>query len=394
MTTTQLTEQQLKTLRGLTAKHPFDMLIFGGYICTTCTPKDADDPDDNVNWPCPALIEAGLDRTTANLYVFGHQDAVEVLGRQINDLHAKLRQADVEKRQLQDQAAAALRERDLARAGDQQEYPTAHAYDAACAAVNKHRSRADTLRRAMQAIIDGIETRPEPTEMPACDYLDVIETQAQTAIAEDIKARNNNPDVDLIGLAADIDLLRGLLNMSLRSNVMCEHRLAHGPDALTEHLRKCSPATRSIVAHTGTIDEQIQSFIAQGWKWDGNVEYVCGKRLRVLIGPEPTAMVDDLPVFAHLPSPAPPASQPASEPLRHPFEDAVAEPADRRRLYTQGGIAALLDSVACPGCGSAAGKSCFNKATGDDKISACEARYEAAGLGLSPHPSTPQQEGH
>lgn len=35
--------------------HEYDELIFGGFICTHCTPDDCDDPDDNVYWPCPSL---------------------------------------------------------------------------------------------------------------------------------------------------------------------------------------------------------------------------------------------------------------------------------------------------------------------------------------------------
>jgi len=46
--------------RDLLAAHDWDELIFGGFICLTCTPDDCDDPDDNVAWPCPPLRTAGV----------------------------------------------------------------------------------------------------------------------------------------------------------------------------------------------------------------------------------------------------------------------------------------------------------------------------------------------
>lgn len=45
---------------GLVDLHEWDELIFGGFYCTHCTPDDADDPDQNVYWPCPTLREAGM----------------------------------------------------------------------------------------------------------------------------------------------------------------------------------------------------------------------------------------------------------------------------------------------------------------------------------------------
>jgi hypothetical protein len=55
---------EVETLRAqrdrLLALHEYDELIFGGYICTHCTPDDADDPDQNVYWPCPSLRAVGV----------------------------------------------------------------------------------------------------------------------------------------------------------------------------------------------------------------------------------------------------------------------------------------------------------------------------------------------
>lgn len=45
---------------GLIELHDWDELIFGGFYCMHCTPDDADDPDDNVYWPCPTLRAAGM----------------------------------------------------------------------------------------------------------------------------------------------------------------------------------------------------------------------------------------------------------------------------------------------------------------------------------------------
>ncbi|MFI1194036.1 hypothetical protein ACH4T9_12375 [Micromonospora sp. NPDC020750] len=53
----------------LIKQHEYDELIFGGFLCLTCTPEAAydEDPDLTVMWPCPTLRAAGMtdDEATA-----------------------------------------------------------------------------------------------------------------------------------------------------------------------------------------------------------------------------------------------------------------------------------------------------------------------------------------
>jgi hypothetical protein len=46
----------------LIKQHEYDELIFGGFLCLTCTPEAAynEDPDLTVMWPCPPLRAAGM----------------------------------------------------------------------------------------------------------------------------------------------------------------------------------------------------------------------------------------------------------------------------------------------------------------------------------------------
>jgi hypothetical protein len=46
-------------LTALIKEHDWDELIFGGFVCLTCSPDEGDDPD-VVAWPCPALRAAGM----------------------------------------------------------------------------------------------------------------------------------------------------------------------------------------------------------------------------------------------------------------------------------------------------------------------------------------------
>jgi hypothetical protein len=52
--------------------HEWDELVFGGYICTHCTPADADDPEQNVGFPCPPLRDAGVTEEMAAKIITDH----------------------------------------------------------------------------------------------------------------------------------------------------------------------------------------------------------------------------------------------------------------------------------------------------------------------------------
>lgn len=74
-----LNPQQITDLMVLVATHPFDELVFGGYICATCTPECCDDPDNNVGWPCPELTGAGMTSVAATLFVHGFNEGMRVV---------------------------------------------------------------------------------------------------------------------------------------------------------------------------------------------------------------------------------------------------------------------------------------------------------------------------
>lgn len=75
----EVRQQQVKY--ALLTLHEFDELIFGGFYCMHCTPDDADDPDQNVYWPCPPLREAGVDDIEAVAIISAHRAAIEAKHR-------------------------------------------------------------------------------------------------------------------------------------------------------------------------------------------------------------------------------------------------------------------------------------------------------------------------
>ncbi|UBU09998.1 hypothetical protein [Nonomuraea gerenzanensis] len=68
--------------------HQYDELIFGGFVCVTCTPnwETGDDPDDNVAWPCQALRDVGVT----------NEDAIAII---------KARRAEIERRAAREAGA-------------------------------------------------------------------------------------------------------------------------------------------------------------------------------------------------------------------------------------------------------------------------------------------------
>lgn len=52
--------------------------------------------------------------------------------------------------------------------------------------------------------------------------------------------------------------------------------------ALVEHVKDCLGADGVLVAQSGALDSEVEQLIAAGWIWDGTVQYVAGKRVRVL----------------------------------------------------------------------------------------------------------------
>lgn len=66
---------------ALIEQHQYDELIFGGFICTHCTPDDCDDPDDNVYYPCPSLRAVGVTDDDAIGIIKAHRAEVEARAR-------------------------------------------------------------------------------------------------------------------------------------------------------------------------------------------------------------------------------------------------------------------------------------------------------------------------
>lgn len=72
------------TLAELIKAHEYDELIFGGFICLTCTPDE--DPD-VVAWPCPPLRAAGMTDAHAIAHIENHRLRIELRDKG-NDLLA------------------------------------------------------------------------------------------------------------------------------------------------------------------------------------------------------------------------------------------------------------------------------------------------------------------
>lgn len=61
--------------------HEWDELLFGGIYCMHCTPDDADDPDQNVYWPCPPLRAAGVTDEEAVAHINAERAEIEARHR-------------------------------------------------------------------------------------------------------------------------------------------------------------------------------------------------------------------------------------------------------------------------------------------------------------------------
>lgn len=61
-----------------------------------------------------------------------------------------------------------------------------------------------------------------------------------------------------------------------------------GVDVLVEHLTECGKPDAVIVVD-GNGDDVIATLLGAGWTYDGNVEYVAGKRIRNLVPPPDVA---------------------------------------------------------------------------------------------------------
>ena len=71
----EVRQQQVKD--ALLKLHEYDELVFGGFYCMHCTPDDADDPDQNVYWPCQRLREVGVTDVEAVAIISAHRAAIE-----------------------------------------------------------------------------------------------------------------------------------------------------------------------------------------------------------------------------------------------------------------------------------------------------------------------------
>lgn len=74
-------------MQSLIETHEYDELIFGGFICLTCSPgedsEDYGDPDTTVYWPCPTLREAGVSDADAIAHIQARRAAIEAEARRM-----------------------------------------------------------------------------------------------------------------------------------------------------------------------------------------------------------------------------------------------------------------------------------------------------------------------
>ncbi len=119
----------------------------------------------------------------------------------------------------------------------------------------------------------------------------MTETPARTR--EDLEA-------EIARLTRELVVVQAALQVSMRSNVMCRHRLATTADELAEHLVECHAGVSALVCQEGSADEQVNLLVEQGWTLDPHIEYVAGKRIRLLTQPtgEPLSLLDETPVSA------------------------------------------------------------------------------------------------
>jgi hypothetical protein len=72
-------------LPALLKRHEYDELIFGGFMCLTCSPKEGEEgyglPETTVTWPCPPLFAAGLTGEQGVEHVKARRAAVEAAAK-------------------------------------------------------------------------------------------------------------------------------------------------------------------------------------------------------------------------------------------------------------------------------------------------------------------------
>lgn len=64
---------------------------------------------------------------------------------------------------------------------------------------------------------------------------------------------------------------------------------------LASHVEDCLNSDAVVVAD-GNADEIVESMLESGWTWDGKVEHVEGKRIRVLTPPPGVYIGHQLPI--------------------------------------------------------------------------------------------------
>jgi hypothetical protein len=101
------------------------------------------------------------------------RDAVlAVRDEQIEELTDRHRRLGIELKHWQTVIVPELRrERDLAIAHDRQPYPTAHAYDRACAALHKHRDRAELLTHTLGEVLNTFRTVRDDATRTTVGYI-------------------------------------------------------------------------------------------------------------------------------------------------------------------------------------------------------------------------------
>jgi hypothetical protein len=72
-------------LHSLVKTHEYDELIFGGFMCLTCSPKEGEEGygevETTVGWPCPPLRAAGMTDEQAVEHIKARRAAIEAAAK-------------------------------------------------------------------------------------------------------------------------------------------------------------------------------------------------------------------------------------------------------------------------------------------------------------------------
>jgi hypothetical protein len=133
------------------------------------------------------------------------KDEVEALERQLNELALA---HSLEKEELEARLAEAERRRDLAIAHDTQPYPTAHAYERVCAALNKSREEKDAQSATIsQMDSDNADLREKYNKL-VVDHAEAVAGETEMQELESLRDQ-------VLALQAHVERLREAMDAKI-----------------------------------------------------------------------------------------------------------------------------------------------------------------------------------